>query len=138
SEKEWKAYMGGYLFDYPANNKETYKLMYPHYKMAIERNAKFGDFGYSRTVNHIAAFYLWEIESLKEGDLITELINKGKTEDLSRLANFFWEVHGQIRGKQREQLRPKILELWQRILEKIESSELEEKEKAFSNLSKFM
>ncbi|MEX0723500.1 MAG: hypothetical protein WD053_06475 [Gracilimonas sp.] len=137
-EKEWKAFMGGYLWRYPARNKEIYKLMLPHYRRSINTNATLGDFDYKSTVNHIAAFYLWGIEGIEDGELINLIIENGRSEDLSRIPNFFWEVNDQIKGNQREELRPKILQLWQRIHERVEGAELKEKEKVLSNLSKFM
>jgi hypothetical protein len=137
-EKEWKAFMGGYLWDYPARNEEIYELMLPHYKRSISTNATLGHFDYKTTVDHIAAYYLWGIEEIEKGELINLIIEKGRSEELSRLPNFFWEVYDQIKGKQRKELRPKILQLWQRIHERIEGADLKEKEKVFSNLSKFM
>src|SRR5690625_264414 len=137
-EKEWKAFMGGYLWDYPARNEEIYELMLPHYKRSIRTNATLGHFEYKSTVNHTAAFYLWGIEGIDDGELISLVIEKGRSQELSRIPNFFWEVNDQIKGKQREDLRPKILQLWQRIHDRVEGSDSKEKEKVLSNLSKFM
>lgn len=137
-EKEWKAFMGGYLWSYPAKNKEIYKLMLPHYRRSINTNATLGEFDYKSTVDHIAAFYLWGIEGIEDGVLINLVIENGRSEELSRIPNFFWEINDQIKGNQREELRPKILQLWQRIHERVEGAELKEKEKVLSNLSKFM
>jgi hypothetical protein len=137
-EKEWKAFMGGYLWDYPARNEEIYELMLPHYKRSISTNATLGHFDYKTTVNHIAAFYLWGIEEIEKGELINLIVENGRPEELSRVPNFFWEVNDQIKGKQREELRPKIFQLWQKIHDRVEGSDLKEKEKVFSNLSKFM
>lgn len=137
-EKEWKAFMGGYLWDYPARNEEIYELMLPHYKRSISTNVILSHINNKTTVNHIAAYYLWGIERIEKGVLINLIIEKGRSEELSRLPNFFWEINDQIKGKKREDLRPKILQLWQSIHERIDVKDLKEKEKVFSNLSKFI
>lgn len=137
-EREWKAFMGGYLWSYPARNREIYELMLPHYRRSINTNATLGDFGYKNSVNHIAAFYLWDMEKIEDGELINLIIEKGSAEELSRIPDFFWEVNDQITGKQREDLISRLIQLWQNIYKRVKESDLEGKEKIYSNLSKFM
>src|SRR5690625_5715016 len=103
--------MGGYLWDYPARNEEIYELMLPHYKRSIRTNATLGHFEYKSTVNHTAAFYLWGIEGIDDGELISLVIDKGRYQELSCIPNFFWAVNDLIKGKQRVDHSHKTLHL---------------------------
>ena len=43
-EREWLAFIGGFVFGNPPFNKDLYTIFYPHYERVVENNIKLKSF----------------------------------------------------------------------------------------------
>jgi len=122
-EKNWKAALTGYLFASSRIYKEIYELLKTnnHYHKAINTTFE-EEFVIRRLVDHITVGYLNSFELLEdEKSLICQVITKCDPKQLSYLVNFFRRAS--IRDSLTEELKVKIVPLWEKLVQVLEQSE---------------
>ncbi len=74
-EQTIKSYFGGHLLTYPSSEFE-YKTFKKIYSLAIKQNWKIEDstMGENPVEVHATIFYIFDFEDLKEGDIITQIL----------------------------------------------------------------
>jgi hypothetical protein len=115
----WRAFMGGYLFENAASNREIFDLMLNHYESAIKSRFNPGNLGAFNKglTKHLAMHYLW---SFDDGTLMFRFIDSCDNEQLSDLIHFLRTIRTQIEtlsGEEQVALRAKIFAIWTYVLD---------------------
>ena len=80
--------MTGYLYSGNVYD-DFYEIMFSHYKKAIVH--KFSDNHAGESLaQHLAIYYLRELDGLKKGNLLYDFIQNGNKKRLERLIGYFW------------------------------------------------
>ena len=137
-EREWLAFIGGFIFGDPPFSKEIYELFYPHYEKVIDSNIILKSFHYNGLVSHLTAFYFWKFESLSSQKLLFNFINKSAPEGVGDLISFIWQqadYQKSLSEFEQHEFQQLILELWKYLAEKYENSSKEEEQKNLATLA---
>jgi hypothetical protein len=123
-DKQWLAFISGFIFGNPPFNKDIYQLFYPHYKRAIINNAQIKKNHDHGIIRHIVAFYFWGFEDLKTQGLLTMMLNTSSPLTVLELVNFVWRHEDYLRGlKQKEvnKFENIIFNLWNFLANKYQN-----------------
>lgn len=137
-DREWHAFMGGFVFGRPPNNKELYTIFYPHYKRAIDNNVKFKSFSNNGLVRHLTSFYFWKFETLSSKKLIFKFVNNALPNEVEELINFIWRQENYpntLSELEQQHFQKIIIDLWEFLAKKYENSTNEEEQKILASLS---
>ncbi|WP_407535308.1 hypothetical protein [Elizabethkingia miricola] len=140
-EREWLAFMGGFIFGSPPFDKELYNIFYYHYERAIESNAKFNSFNNNGLVRHIVSFYFWKYETLTSNKLLFKFVNQASLEKVGELINFIEHQRNYpktLSELEQQEFNKLIIELWQYLANKYENSSIEEEQKNLGYLTNWI
>ena len=136
--EKWKAFIGGFVFNNPISDKEIYELFKPHFQRIIKEGQYFDHYGESTVVRHIGMFYIWDFESLNEGDLITDFLSRSESDQIMKLINFFWRIRRHITGEKEGEVSDKVYDFWKQVLKRFSASDNDQDEEVLSNLTKLI
>ncbi len=137
-DKEWFAFMGGFVFGNPPFNKEVYKLFYPHYERAIKNNFGLYDHG---VIRHLVTFYFWGFEDLGKEGLMLMFLKFASPAAILELVNFVWRQESYLKSldaKEAVKIQEKVLNLWSYLSNKYQNTQVQEEQNILANLSNLL
>ncbi len=140
-DREWLAFMSGFVFGKPPYNKELYTIFYPHYERAINNNIRFKSSNSNGLVRHLTSFYFWKYETLSSKKLFFKFIDNASPDHVGELINFIWrqkDYPKTLSEIDQQEFQKIIIDLWKFITDKYEDSNLEEEQKNLAMLSNWI
>jgi len=140
-EREWLAFMSGFVFSNAPSNETIYHLFYPHYERAIKDNAQLKNLRNNGLVRHLTAFYFWGYETLDSSKLIFKFLNSANPVMIGEFINFIWRQEDYLHSLSeiaKVKFQKIILELWIYLAGKFEKSESEEEQKFLASLANWI
>ncbi|MCK0114369.1 hypothetical protein [Gelidibacter sp. F63206] len=137
-DREWLAFMGGFVFGNPPYSKELYNLFYPHYERMIDDNVKFKSFNQNGLVYHLTAFYFREYETLSSEKLLFKFINQVSPDQVGELIHFVWRQKKHFSKTELHRFEQIIIDLWEFLTDKYESTSIEEEQTNLGMLSNWI
>lgn len=140
-DREWLAFMRGFAFCRPTYNKELYTMMYPHFERAIESRIELKDSMRGGLVYHLMAFYFLQYETLSSKKLLYKFVHLASPNDVAALINLIAQqkYHPRTLSELKQQeFQQIIIDLWKFLLDKYESSQIEEEKKNIPILSRWV
>lgn len=137
-DREWLAFMGGFVCDGPPNNKELYLLFYPHYERLIDDNIKLNSLRNKGLVYHLTAFYFWKYETLSSKKLIFKFLNQATPNKVGELIHFIWQQENYpktLSELEQQEFQQIIIDLWKFLADKYENSINDDEQKNLAALS---
>ncbi|TAF68050.1 MAG: hypothetical protein EAZ55_00880 [Cytophagales bacterium] len=131
-DREWLAFMRGFVFGNPPYNKELYTILYPHYEKAIDNNSILKTFNNEGLVKHLTAFYFWKYESLSSKKLLFRFLSQAPPEEVGDLIHFISQQKHYaktLKQIEKQEFQDIIIELWEFLVNKYESSSIEKEQK---------
>lgn len=140
-DREWLAFISGFVFGNPPFSKDIYTLFYPHYERAIENYIKTKSFHNNGLVRHLTAFYFWKYETLSSQKLLFQFLNKTTCDGVQDLISFIWQQEDYQKNLseiEQHDFQKIILELWTYLSGKYENSQTEEEQKLLASLANWI
>jgi hypothetical protein len=140
-DREWCAFMGGYLFMYPFSGDIVYELMTPHYKRAITSGFVTKHVGGSSLDKHIGLHYIWGNGDCQEAETpIGLFVKEADSVQLSYLAYYLWTLADEVDALNdsglQEVIRSRMLKLWRVLHLRAENGEVRQYKELHANLVK--
>lgn len=140
-DREWLAFMGGFVFSSPLFNKELYTIFYPHYERVIDNHIRLKNFNNNGLVRHLTAFYFWKYETLSSKKLLFKFVNQASPDEVGKLIHFIWQQEPYpktLSELEQQEFQQIIVELWKYLADKYENSSIEDEQKNLATLSNWI
>jgi len=140
-DMNWLAFISGFACENPPQDKEVYKLFYPHYERFIQSDFKIKT-SYERSIiRHVIILYLWNLEDLEKEGLLLQVINKNNHSNTLDLVDFIWRQDAYFESLDNEKgkiFEKKIFNLWNFLAEKYSNANSEDEQKVLAAISNFI
>lgn len=138
-ENNWRAFMGGFLFNNAVSDEEIYNLMVPHYQKALAIKEKIIGIKESDIARHLLAYYFWGYEDIKEGSLLPMFLNNSPANEISNLVHYMWAERDNIDSistQKKKEYISKVLIIWNFISQRFKNDKDEKSRELLAQLSK--
>lgn len=137
-DREWKAFMGGFLFSAPPHSKELYELFNRHYDRMLDQSINTISSSQLAFINHFTAFYFWGFEQLSDNRLVYKFVEKEDANRVGSLVDFIIrqeDYYKSLEVKEKTHFEGIIYELWRFLVNKYQKADDEQQRTILSNLA---